>query len=74
MKMEVGQRISYKAKGKLARLEQKAGKVVTGVIQRIGDDATVTVLPDYRTEVGAIFKNLAAVIETKAIIKSKVKA
>lgn len=71
--MEVGQRISYKAKGKLARLERKAGQIVTGVIQHIGDDATVTVLPDYRTDLGAVFKNLPAVIETKAIVKSKVK-
>lgn len=66
-----GQRITYKSKGKLARLEGKAGQWVTGVIQEVRGDDTVVVMPDHRTIEGAVFKNLAAVIETKAIKKDK---
>lgn len=67
-----GQRITYKAKGKLARLEGKAGQWVTGVVLGLrGDENAVLVMPDHRTVEGAVFKDLAAIIEVKAIKKGK---
>lgn len=68
--LEVGQVVTYKSKGKLARLEGKAGQWVTGVVMGLrGDENAVLVMPDHRTVEGAVFKNLAAVIEIKAIKK-----
>lgn len=67
----VGERISYKSKGKLARLEGKAGQVVTGVVLKLGDDDTTTVMPDHRMVDGASFHKLAAIIDNKSIIKPK---
>lgn len=68
--IEVGQQITYKSKGKLARLEGKAGQFVTGVVLEVRGDE-VSVMPDHRTVEGASFKNLAAVIEVKSIKKGK---
>lgn len=71
--VEVGQRITWKAAGKVARLEGKSGQLVTGVVMGIrGDDMSVMVMPDHRTIPGAVFPNLAAMVEIKDIKKPKV--
>lgn len=67
----IGQRISYRSEGKVSRLEGKHGKIVTGVVIRIGGEFSLTVMPDHRTEPGAAFPNLAAAIDVAAIVKPK---
>lgn len=62
----VGDKVRYKSQGKLARLEGKAGKIVTGEVLRI-DEEGVTVMPDHRTVEGASFFKLPARIDLSSI-------
>lgn len=60
--IKVGDKIQWKASGKVARLEGTHGKMVTGVVQEVGVDS-VTVLPDHRTLAGAMFPKCAVDVE-----------
>lgn len=60
MKINIGDKVTYRAAGKVARLEDKAGRMVTGTVMGRDNEGNLHVLPDHRTLPGAVFPNLQA--------------
>ena len=66
---KVGQRVSWKASGKVSRIEGVAGKVVWGKVKRVNRaELALTVMPDHRTLPNALFK-LDARIEFRQVLE-----
>lgn len=60
--MKIGQRVKWKAAGKVARLEGMAGKIATGVVEDILDDKAI-VMPDHRLPKTADFSGMRAAVD-----------
>ena len=69
---KVGDRITYKAGGKVSRLEGMAGKIVKATITRvrkIDGEQMLSVDPDYRQKPNAKFTMGAAITDSQVIEK-----
>lgn len=68
----IGQKVRWRAAGKVARSEGVHGKVVTGVIESIGigdgKEPTVSVLPDHRKHKNSSMRNMRAYVEIAALL------
>ena len=68
--LKIGQRVSFKASGKVARLEGVSGKVVSGVITGFHADLDlVSVLADYHTVPGVRNFNMGSAVAVSKIIR-----
>lgn len=67
---KVGDRVMYKAAGKISRLEGKTGQWVPATVVRIEADSLI-VLPDHRTVPGVFFYNGQASVPLAQIKKIK---
>ena len=56
---KVGDRVKYKAAGKVARLEGMSGKIVEGTVRGTLEDGFVSVMADYRIN-GVHFKGMGS--------------
>ncbi len=61
---KVGQRITFKAAGKVAKLEGTAGKVIPATVTELrpGESNPIVVLSDHRREPGAAWYGLQSVL------------
>lgn len=63
--LKVGSRVSYKAQGKVSRLEGKTGWQ-QGVVKKIAG-SEVHILPDYRVGVAGPTRNMLTVVDKKNV-------
>jgi len=67
--LKVGYRITYKAGGKVSRLEGMAGKVVPATITFLDPKHDIIhVMPDYRKKPGAEFRNMGGSLDLDQIL------
>ncbi len=70
LQYHVDQRVSWKAGGKVSRLEGVAGQVVWGTVVAVhADRSTLGVTPDHRLPKLATFHGLDASVEFSQIIQ-----
>jgi len=65
---KVGDKVKWKAAGKVARLEGKAGQIVTGVVTSLDllqSEGMISVMADHRKVQGAMFFEMGSVVFAK---------
>jgi len=61
---KVGQRVKFKIRGKAARCENMAGKVVTATVTGVIEDMNlVSVMCDHRKLPDAVFKDMGTAVD-----------